>query len=245
ASQLARRSEKARLAGDPERAYTLALEARARDSGAPATRTAIDEAAWALYERERRAIRARAAAGDTTGAADRLLALDRLRGRFGADGVPPPRDESFVAEEERIRRAGAALDYDLGRTSLAEHRPKEAWYRFRSARDLIPGYRDVSRQLDRTWSLSVTRVAILPFNQESGLQDWSLAMAHDLHDRIAGQLGAPRFVFTQLIAPGEIEARLPVARLGRLERADAIELGRALGAQRVVWGQIANLRSDT
>src|SRR5205085_4286991 len=57
--------------------------------------------------------------------------------------------------------------------------------------------------------------------------------------------GAPRFVFTQLIAPGEIEARLPVARLGRLERADAIELGRALGAQRVVWGQIANLRSDT
>src|SRR5689334_23561190 len=69
ASQLAKRSERARVAGDPERAYRLALDARQKNANAPETRAAIDEAAWALYERSRAAIRARAAVGDTFEAA--------------------------------------------------------------------------------------------------------------------------------------------------------------------------------
>jgi hypothetical protein len=245
ASKLAQRSERARVAGDPERAYVLALQARVKDANAPATRSALDEAAWALYERSRSAIRSRTAVGDTFEAAHRIVDLDRLRLRFAHDGVAPPQDPGFEAEEQVIREAGAARFYDLGLRSLKEDRPKDAWRQFTSVRSLIPRYRELDRMIARSWERAVTPVAILPFADQAGMPEYSAEMARAIHAQIAGRLDEPRFTFTRLVDPQLVYGRVSMAEAGQIDRARAIAIGRQLGARRVVWGRIWNLRSDT
>ncbi len=245
ASSLAKRSEQARVAGDPERAYRLALEARGKNANAPETRAAIDEAAWALYERSRAGIRARAAVGDTFEAATRVVDLDRLRQRFAGDGVPPPQDPGFEADERRIREAGAARFYDLGTASLNGHRPKDAWRQFNSVRALIPHYRDLDRMIATSWNDAVTPVAILPFADQAGMPEYAASMARDLYVEVSRRMSEPRFTFTQLVDPGMVYSRVSMAEASRLDRERAIQIGRALGVKRVVWGRIWNLRSDT
>jgi hypothetical protein len=245
ASQLARRSEKARLSGDAEHAYTLALQAREKDPMAPESRSAVDEAAWALYERSRSAIRARAAVGDTFEAANRVVDLDRLRERFSRDGVSPAQDPGFAAEEQAIREAGAARFYDLASRNLEEGRPKEAWRQFLAVRDLIRGFRDLDRMISRSWEAAVTPVAILPFADQAGMPEVSIALAREIHSEVERRLDASRFVFTRLIDPQQVLGRVSADEAQRIDRARAIALGRELGAKRVVWGRIWNLRADT
>jgi len=38
---------------------------------------------------------------------------------------------------------------------------------------------------------------------------------------------------------------MSVAQLGRLSREDAVKLGRKAGAERVVWGSLGNVKSET
>lgn len=245
ASQLAKRSERARVAGDPERAYRLALDAREKNANAPETRAAIDEAAWALYLRSRAAIRARTAVGDTFEAANRVVDLDKLRLQFAHDGVAAPQDREFQDDEDRIREAGANHFYTLGQASLRAHRPKDAWHQFLSVRTLVPRYRDLDRMIAAAWTDAVTPVAILPFVDQAGMPEYSGAMARDLYLQVSHRMDGPRFTFTRLIDPTEVYSRVSRAEASRLDRERAIQIGRALGAKRVVWGRIWNLRSDT
>jgi hypothetical protein len=179
------------------------------------------------------------------GAAERTLDLDRLRERLERDRAPVPHDSAFAADERRVREAAAARLYGRGRQHLEERRPKQAYLDFVDARALVPGFRDLDERIPRTWERAVTRVAVLPFNDEAGLPGAIQPLTESLAQRLARRLRPAEFTFTRLVPLSEVWARLPAAELGHLDRPRAISIARAVGAQRVVFGRVWNLRSDT
>jgi hypothetical protein len=245
ASQLARRSDRALRAGDPERAYTLALDAVGKEPAQPAAQAALAAASRALFDRRREAILARAAGGDTLEAANQVLQLDRLRARFTRDRVAVPSDGALVPVERRIREAGAAWYYDLALQSLDQDRPKEAYRRLLGARDLVPHFRDLDARIPRTWERALTRVALLPLNDEIGIPGLSRQLADEAWTGLSRAVTPDEFTFTRLVDQADVVARLPGSDVGRLGRDRAIAIGRAVGARVIVVGRMWNMRTET
>src|SRR5881394_2281406 len=58
-------------------------------------------------------------------------------------------------------------------------------------------------------------------------------------------MAPPQAQFTRIMGTDAITSRMSVAQLGRLSREDAVKLGRKAGAERVVWGSLGNVKSET
>lgn len=241
-AELARRSEKALADGDPHAAWQWAERAMRADPKLPRARDAMTAAAARVVPDWEERVRG-LAAGDTVAGARLSLAFGAVRAELGGWNLTAPLDSAYLDDESRIRNGAAGILYARGMTALGEQRPRDAWSEFKSASEMVPGFRDVDARIRRSFELGIVRVAILPFDDDTG-SGW---LAPELADHIRGQvmwaMPEKKYPFLRFLPRDATVAH--VRELGRITRDDAIHIGREMGAQRVVWGHIHGLRSDT
>jgi hypothetical protein len=243
-SELVRRSEEGLDAGDMERAYNWSSRALDHEPGNPRAQQIMTTAAAAIIER-RKADVVRLAAVDTLAAARAVLELDDFHADVARYRVTLPADPEFHQQQAAIRFAAARVYYDKGAHSLESDYPRRAVAKLTEAKHFAPNDGDVLALYDRASHEAITPIAILPFNDDISSPALARQVSDEVFAQLQYQLGAKRFHFTQLIGQDQVNRRLTVAQAGDLSREDAVSLGRALGAGRVVYGRIHDLRSDT
>mgnify|MGYP007027452655 CR=1 FL=1 len=92
--------------------------------------------------------------------------------------------------------------------------------------------------------LTNTAVAILPFADQAGVPGISRALADRVYAEVSRHVRPEQFVFTRLVDPGQVYARITVAELDGLTRADAIRIGRRLGRVGVEAAQVDEEHPD-
>lgn len=243
-SELVRRSEVSLQQGDATKAFDWARRALDRQPGNAQARAAMTSAASVLMDDWKARI-TNLAEVDTVGAARQSLELDGFRAQLLRYRVILPHDGAFEANEAHLRSGAAGIYYNLGEQSLAGRRPRQAYRRFAEAQQFSPGYRDVAARMDRAYALAVTRVAILPFNNEVAISALSPQLMEETYSQVIRQNNIRSLPFTRLISPDQIYGKLTMANAVHISRAQAVKIGRALGAQRIVFGRYYALRANT
>ena len=242
-ARLAQRSEQKLAGGDNRRAWELAIRSLDKDPGNPRGRAAADAAGAAIERDWEQRIHA-LAQSDTMAAAEQVLDLASFR----LDAIPYTViavSPAWSREEQVLRRTAARIHYRGGVEDLAAHRPKRAWLHFDDARHFVPDYRDAGTLADKAYQKALTRVAFVPFSAAPGSASLGRDVAAAWRDDLARHLTAPNAHFTRVLGSAAVEQAMSVSQLGHLSREDAIRLGRKAGADRVVWGSVGNVDSQT
>ncbi len=243
-SELARRSETALRSHDYDRAYREAKASLEKDSANGRARMALSAAATHLIDRDEERI-VNLATLDTLEAAEACLALDDLRSDAVRFGATLPVHAEFASRALRIRTDAAGKLYRSALANTKQARPKQAYRELVGARRYVAGFKDIDTRIPRVWQQAVTRVAVLPFDDDTRVPGLARDIADDMHKELAGRVRSKDFEFTELVPAEKIYDQLSVSRLGALSREDAVALGRKLGADRVVWGRYSGLRTDS
>lgn len=244
ADQLARRSEMELRTGHAQKAYDQARKALKKDRSNARARAALASAGVTLAHQRQDQVLALAMAGDTLAAGESVRQLDAFRRELAGFGASPPPDTAFTRTEHLIRVAAAGIHYQRGREELDAGRAKSAYDDFLAAHDLVPGYRDVEARIRASYQAALTRVAIFPFENQTDVRGLSVEMADKINAEVGRHITPKEFRFTVLLGRDDVYARIPVSALSRLEREDALRIGRELGADRVVVGRFYGLRSQ-
>jgi hypothetical protein len=242
--ELARRSEVALERGDVRKAYDTARASLDKDPNNARARASLTRAAGMLVDDWKVRLR-RMAESDTLASAEASLGLDPLRAELTRYRVTLALDPEFDADLSRIRVAAAGRYYREAELSLTAHHPKQAYLQFETVRTYDRNFRDVVERMGATWELAVTRVAVLPPDNQTGVPGLARSLADAWAAQVAKKLDSDEFRFTRLVPMERVYDRMTVAQLDRIEHEDAVRLGRTLGAQRVVWGRAFGLRSDS
>jgi len=242
-SRLAERSADKLAGGDHWRAWQLATRALDKEPGNPRARAAATAAGASIAQDWERRIRALADV-DSLEAADQVLAFAEFRGAaaaYATIAVSP----AWPDEERTLRRAAARVNYQRGAAAMAARRPKAAYDHFFTAERFVSGFRDAAKLADRAYEKALTRVAFVPLAGSPGNSGLGREVATTWRDELARQMAPPQARFTRILGGEAIEQVMNVSQLGRVSRDDAVRLGRKAGAQRVVWGTIGSVRSES
>jgi len=243
-SELVRRGESSLDAGHMDAAYDWSRRALDHEPGNPRAQAIMTTAAGSIMNQRKAQIRELAQL-DTLAAARAVLELNDFHAQVAAYRVSLPPDPDFHEEETAIRMAAARLYYDKGTRSLTADYPKRAVAELTEAKRFAPNDGDVLELLDHASQQAITPLAILPFNDEVSSPELARQVSDEMFQQMRYQLTAKRFQFTRLIGQDQVNQRITVAQAGNLSREEALSLGRALGADRVVYGRLHDLRSDT
>lgn len=241
-AELARRSEAALAAGSEAQAYEWAERAMRADPDLPRARAAMTAAAAGATAGWQSRIRSLAGA-DTVAAARLSLEFGDVRARLSGWGIPVPLDSTFLDDQSSIRHAAAEQLYARGLELLGADRPRQAYRSFTAAGEIVPGFRDVAERAHRSFELGVTRIAVLPFDDDTGVPGLAEELAGYTHGQLAANMPQKKYPFVRFVSGEAVAGR--VRAEGRITRDVAIRIGRSLGASRVVWGRLHGLRSDT
>jgi hypothetical protein len=242
-AKLTERSHRALAEGDLRKAYETARRALEKDPSYADARTAFGEAATAIAIDHRTRI-ARTAEVDTVAAARAALEFRDFRAELARQPVVIAADPNDI-ELEAVLCAGAArIRYQEAEQSLRSGRPKEAYRRFVESEDFDPNYRDVRRRVPETLERALTEVAILPFENQTGVRDLSPAIAEQMIRESDRGTGSPALFFTRVVDLESVLENTSVAEMMRMTRDDAIGIGRRLDADRVVYGRLTGLQVD-
>jgi hypothetical protein len=240
-NKLAEKSQRELAEGDVWKAWQLATRALDREPMNPRAREAATATAQVISTDWQRRIHALATV-DSLRAAEQVLAFAEFRANavnYTSVGVP----ESWTLEERTLRNAAARHYYGEAREALAAHRPKAACAQFHETERYVQGYRDVARLSASAYEKALTRVAVLPFS--SGEPGFGREVSERWRDALAQELAPPAAQFTRILGADAVTSRMSVAQLGRLSREEAVKLGRKSGAQRIVWGSLGAVKSET
>lgn len=240
-AKLAQQSQEALEKGDLRKAYDRALRAIEKDAQNAAARSAYTEASRRLADDYEARVRAQAAT-DSLAAVDLALQFRSFRGSVAAHGSSLVPDGAYEDDEARLLGAAARLHYRQGRAALAAKRPKEAWFEFEACRR-YDGWADFEKHQAQAMKAAVRRVAVLPF--EDGIRVPGLSQEiGGLVDAELSRRGAGAFRFTQVVDPARVAGIMTVAQSRGMTRDDALALARRVGADQVVVGRFAGMRSD-
>ena len=242
-SKLTERSEEKLAKGDAWRAWQLATRALDKEPGNPRAREAATAAGASIAEEWQRQIRALAET-DSMRAAEETLELAKFR-ENAARYATIPVGAGWPAEDRTLRHYAARVYYQRGREAADSGRPKRAYDEFSEAERFVPGYRDVTRRAERAYRQAVTGVAVAPFRAPSGDPSLGIQVAQAWRDNLVQSLTPPETRFTRILGGDAIEQSMTISELQGLSREDAIQLGREVGAQRIVWGSLGAVRSST
>ena len=239
-AKLTQQSQEKLAAGDPWKAWQLAVHALDKAPGNPTARDAATRAGGAIAEDWERRIHA-LAQEDSLQAADQVLAFADFRVQASRYATIPVSD-TWPGEEHALRATAARTFYQRGGEAMATKRPKRAWESFTQAEQYQSGYRDAAKRADRAMDLAVTRVAILPLRASGDFGAMGAQVASDWSDDLTQHL-VPNARFTRILGSSAIAQQMTVSQLGNLSREDAASLGRKAGAQRVVLGSIGAVKT--
>ncbi len=242
-SKLTDKSEQKLAGGDSWRAWQLATKALDKEPGNPRAQAAATAAGTAIVQEWQRKIRAFAQT-DSMRAAEETLELTEFRENSARYATIPVGAE-WPAEERTLRMYASRVHYQLGREAAADGRPKLAYTEFSEAQRFVTGYRDVSKRADQAFSQALTRVAVVPFRVQTGEGTLGAQVAQAWRDDLARSLAPPAAQFTRVLGGDAIERTMTISELDGVTRQDAIRMGRAMGAQRVVWGSVGGIKSST
>ena len=242
-AKLAERSEEKLAGGDMWRAWHLAIQALDKQPGNPRARAAATAAGTSIGADWQRRILALADV-DSVNAADQVLEYLEFRAqsaRYATIGVTA----DWSARETTLRLAAARLHYQRGATALSSGRPKLANLHFSEVERFAPGYRDAAALVNRTFEKALARLVVVPFRASSDLPALGTQVAQSWRDDLVRTLIPPRTRFTRILGSEVAENAMTVSQLGSVSRDEAVRLGRKAGAQRVVWGSIGGIHSET
>jgi hypothetical protein len=242
-ARLAERSEHRLAGGDHWQAWTLATRALDQAPANARARAAAAAAATSIAQDWQRRVRAVAEA-DSLAAAEQVLEFASFRAgaaRYTTVLVDP----DWANAERALRQHGARAHYQRGVAALAARRPKRAWLHFADCERFVPDYRDVAARAERAHAQAVARLAFVPFMTAAGHGSLGREVAAEWRDEIARRLQPPAARFTRVLGSHAVEHAMSVSQLGRASREDALRLGREAGADRILWGSIGGLDSDT
>jgi len=241
-TQLAEKSQRKLAGGDMWRAWQLATRALDREPMNPSARAAAANAAGVIADDWQRRIHALAPL-DSMRAAEQVLEFAQFRANAATyTTVEVPL--TWAADERALRMAGASSHYRDAVQARAAHRPKAAFDHFHECERFVTHYRDAAQNADRCYELALSRVAVLPFSS-GGDASFGREVSDRWRDALAKEMTPPQARFTRILGADAVTSRMSVAQLGRLSRDEAVRLGRKSGADRVVWGSLGNVRSET
>jgi len=243
-NRLARRSEESLKNGQTSRAYEWARKALDKDPRNDVARANMTIAATKMSADWKERVRT-LAANDSLQGAEGCLEFAHFRAELAHYQVVLPFDKLFRDDESRILGAAASHDYREALVCLDNHQPKRAYLAFVDAGRFVPGFRDIAVRIPKAYELAITRVAILPFANQTDVPGLSKEMADRMYGEIDDHLGPRQFQFTRLVDTDQVYAKMTVSQLERLGRDDAIQIGRELGVRRVVWGHYAGLHANS
>jgi len=240
-TQLAQKSEQKLAGGDIWRAWQLATRALDREPMNPRAKEAAAAAGRMIADDWQRRIHALAPL-DSLRAADQVLEFAQFRANaavYTTVEVAP----TWPADERALRFAAAHSHYQDGMQARAAHRPKAAFDHFHQCDRFVDNYRDAAQNADRCYEQALTHVAVLPFS--SAEPGFGREVSDRWRDALAKEMAPPAARFTRILGGDAVTSRMSVAQLGHLSREEAVRLGRRAGAERVVWGSLGNVRSET
>ena len=242
-SKLAEKSEEKLAGGDIWKAWQLATRALDREPMNPRAKSAAASAGQVISDDWQRRIHALAQV-DSVRAAEQVLEFTSFRtsaATYTDIGVPA----TWAADEHALRRAAANVHYLQGKQALAAHRPKAAFDGFHESERFLAGYRDASRLADGAYAQALTRIAVLPFACAGSNDGSGREIGDQWRDALADALAPPHARFTRVLGADAVAGKMTVSQLGRLSREEAVRIGRKSGAQRVVWGAVGPVSSET
>ena len=241
-TKLAEKSQQKLSNGDVWRAWQLATRALDREPMNPKAKEAAAAAGRMIADEWQRKIAALAPI-DSVQAAEQVLEFTQFRTNainYTTIEVTP----SWSDQERTLRMAAARSHYLQAAQAKTAHRPKAAFAHFHEIEKFVPNYKDAVQQADRAYQAALTDVAVLPFASGSDA-GFGREVSERWRDALAKDMAPPQAQFTRIMGADAITSRMSVAQLGRLTREDAVKLGRKAGAERVVWGSLGNVRSET
>jgi hypothetical protein len=243
-NKLAQRSEDSLRSGQASHAFEYARRALDKDPRNDKARADMTAAATVMATDWKHRVR-NLAAGDSLQGADAALDYARFRAELVHYQVVLPFDKSYHDDEALILAAAANHSYRAGLEDLAQHSPKHAYLSFVDAGRYVPGFRDIAVRIPRTYDLAITRVAILPFANQTDIPGLSKIISDHMYGELDDRLNPRQFQFTRLVDNEQVYARMTVSQLEQLSRDEAIQIGRTLGVRRVVWGHFANFKTNS
>jgi len=243
-AKLARESERALEDGDLSRAYELARRAVDKDPEHAGARSAMTAAATQIMDQSKARILERARQ-DTLEAARMALDFREDRAEVARYRIEVPADPGYFERENAIVEGAAAIEYRRAEQSLAAHRPKEAYGHFRGAEVFVASYRDLQEKLRTTRAAAVTRVALIPVEDDVDIPGLSRSMSDAIYRGVSEHMAKEGFLFTELVSPDEIYATMTVKDLQQMTPAVMWRIASGVEAARVVAGRVHGLRTST
>ena len=242
-SKLAQKSEEQLAGGEHWRAWHLATKALDKEPGNMRARRAAAAAASAISQEYQDRVHA-LAVSDSVAAAEQVLEFADFRAAAVRYAVVPV-GVDWPGQEQALRRAAARVHYAEGRAALQSDRPKKAYLAFEGAERFIPGYRDAGRLADQAYDQGLTQVMVAPFNTASADPSLGRQIADAWRGELGQRLAPAPGRFTRVVDSDASDRLMTVAQLNRLTPDDAVRLCRKAGAERVVWGSLGTVRSET
>jgi len=241
-SKLAQVSQDKLAKGDMWKAWALATKALDKAPANADARRAAHAASYAIADDWRRKITALAAT-DSMAAAEQVLEFATFRTQ-AARYVTVPVDPDWTAQEQTLRQGAARFHYQQGTADLETRRPKRAYLHFVDAERFVPHYRNASQLEDKALSRAITSVAFVPLRSAQGRNGVGADVAEAWRGECVERLTTETH-FTRILPVEDVERALSVSDLARLNRDDAVMLGKRAKADRVVWGSIGPTQSKT
>ena len=242
--ELARRSAVALQGGDATKAYELALKSIDKDPGNTQARAALYEAAQLRAAEWKRKILDMEQV-DSLAAAKEVLAYDDFRLQAARDRAPVDPDPAFDAESHGLKQNAAQAYYFLGNQSLEDDRPKRAYDQFQWAARFDPTRPELDERITYALSQAFTTVAVAPVENQTGTNGLAKRLSDAYYSEINRRLASKDIHFTRLISPSDVRAHAGASWSRSVSPEQAIDIGRSLGARRVVWWRAYALNTDT
>jgi hypothetical protein len=240
-AKLTQKSQENLARGDRWRAWQLALKALDKEAGNSSALGAATAAGTSIAQDWERRILALADV-DSLKAAEQVLEFAQFRAT-AAHYLTLPVSLSWPAREQRLRQTAAHTHYVRGKQALDNRRPKRANGEFLEAQRFVTGYRDAAKLADRALEKALTRVAIVPFRATRDDAALGVQVAERWRDDLARELTPPAARFTRVLGGDAVEGSMTLAQLAGISRGEAVRIGKRAGAQRVVWGNIGDVKS--
>jgi hypothetical protein len=242
-AKLARKSEDTLAGGDMWRAWGLATRALDKAPANERARAAAAAAANSISTDWQRRITALGDV-DSLAAAEQVLEFAAFRTR-AARYTTVTVGTQWIERERALRHTAARIHYQHGAVAITSKRPKKAWLCFSDAERFVGDYRDASARADRAQEAAITRIAFVPFSTAPGQATLGREVAAEWRDEIAQHMMPPGVQFTRVLGSQAIGQVMSVSQPGRVARNQAVRLGREAGADRVVWGSLGPVRTET
>lgn len=241
-AKLTRQSEQKLAKGNAWKAWELATRALDKEPGNPDARHAATQAGAAIAEEWQRKIEATAAL-DSLQAAEQVLEFAEFRLNAARYATIPTR-ASWNAEERVLRQTAARVFYAHGVEAFESKRPKQAYLDLSHTEAFVPNYLDAAELASQAMEKAISRVAIAPFRSAHDKAALGTEVANRWRANLTNDM-AQSATFTRVLGSDAISRNMTVSQLSGMSRPEVVRLGRKAGAQRVVWGSVGNIESDT